>query len=140
MIKISQNLENIYPSYTTIMGISHPEIIADVFHIVGLSAAIFLWATAFWFFCIAVVSVLHGAFTERMGFHLVWWAFVFPNVGFTIATISLGKAFQSEGIMWVGSAMTILLVATWLFVGCTHIRAVWKKFILWPGKDEDHDQ
>jgi len=25
-------------------------------------------------------------------------------------------------------------------VGAAHIWAVWKKKILWPGKDEDHDQ
>ena len=77
---------------------------------------------------------------EGMRFHLVWWAFVFPNVGFTIATIQIGHAFMSEGILWAGSVMTVLVVATWLFVGVAHFRAVWKKKILWPGRDEDHDQ
>lgn len=77
---------------------------------------------------------------EGMSFHLVWWAFVFPNVGFTIATIQIGNAVMSEGVLWLGSAMTIVLVATWLFVGAAHLRAVWKKQILWPGRDEDHDQ
>lgn len=140
VLGISKDLANIYPSYTTIQGIFHPEIIADIFRIVAICTAIFLWATAFWFFSIAVVSVLHGAFTERMGFHLVWWAFVFPNVGFTIATINIGHALESQGVLWLATIMTILLVATWLFVGSAHIRAVWKKQILWPGKDEDHDQ
>jgi tellurite resistance protein TehA-like permease len=140
MLGISQNLASIYPSYTTISGISHPEIIADIFRIVALCTAIFLWATAFWFFSIALVSVLYGAFTQGMSFHLVWWAFVFPNVGFTICTINIGEALMSEGILWLSSAMTIILVAVWLFVGLMHARAVWKKQILWPGKDEDHDQ
>lgn len=65
---------------------------------------------------------------------------MFPNVGFTIATIQIGDALVSEGVKWVASGMTIVLVAVWLFVGCTHVRAVWKREILWPGKDEDHDQ
>jgi len=87
------------------------------------------------------VSVLAGAFGQQgMSFHLVWYAFVFPNVGFTICTINIGEAVMSEGILWVGSAMTIILVALWLFVGFMHARAVWNKDILWPGKDEDHDQ
>lgn len=137
---ISQNLANIYPSYTTVSGVSHPEIIADVFRIIALSAAIFLWATAFWFFSIAVVSVVHGIITQGITFHLVWWAFVFPNVGFTVATVNIGQALMSEGILWISSVMTVLLVAIWLFVGAAHFRAVWKKQILWPGKDEDHDQ
>jgi hypothetical protein len=58
---------------------------------------------------------------------------VFPNVGFTIATINIGKSLQSEGIKWVGSIMTILVVITYLFVGVYHVKA----FICWPGKDED---
>ena len=65
---------------------------------------------------------------------------MFPNVGFAICTIKIGHAFMSEGILWVGSAMSIILVAAWLFVAVMHIRAVWKKQTMWPGKDEDHDQ
>jgi len=36
--------------------------------------------------------------------------------------------------------MTVILVAVWMFVGAAHVRAVWRKKILWPGRDEDHDQ
>jgi len=61
-------------------------------------------------------------------------------VGFTIATINIGEALMSEGILWITSIMTIILVGVWLFVGSMHARAVWQKRILWPGKDEDHDQ
>lgn len=112
VLGISQNLARIYPSYTTVSSISNPEIIADIFRIVALSAAIFLWATSSWFFCLALVSVVSGAIWEQStSFHLVWWAFVFPNVGFTIATIQIGTALVSEGILSVGSAMTIALVA-----------------------------
>ncbi len=88
------------------------------------------------------MSVVHGAFWEKggMSFHLVWWAFVFPNVGFAICTIDIGYAIMSEGVLWIGSMMTILLVLVWLVCGISHVRAVWKGEILWPGKDEDHDQ
>lgn len=141
LLAISQNLSDIYPSYATISNISNPANIADIFRVMAVGVAVFLWATAFWFFSIALVSVLHGAFSKPgMSFHLVWYAFVFPNVGFTIATINIGKALMSEGILWLGSAMTVILVIVWLCVGAAHIRAVWKKQILWPGKDEDHDQ
>ncbi|KAL2069989.1 hypothetical protein VTL71DRAFT_14669 [Oculimacula yallundae] len=141
LLGISSDLHLVYPNYSTISDITNLSIIADVFRLVAVSTATFLWATALWFFSIALVSVIHGAFSkEGMSFHLVWWAFVFPNVGFTICTILLGEALMSEGVKWLGSAMTILLVAVWVFVGAAHIRAVWQRQILWPGKDEDHDQ
>ena len=97
--------------------------------------AIFLWVLAFWFFCIALVAVLLGA--RKMSFHMVWWAAVFPNTGFAIATISIGEQLESQGILWVGSVMTILLVAAWLFIFVAQMRAIWRKDILMPGKDED---
>lgn len=135
LLGMSENFSKIYPAYTTISSITNPDIIADIFRIIAVSAAVFLWATAFWFFCISVVSVLAGA--KDMSFHLVWYAFVFPNVGFTIVTINIGKAFKSEGVLWVGSGLTIILVIVWLLVFAAHIRAVVLKQVLWPGKDED---
>ncbi|CAK3788106.1 malic acid transport [Lecanosticta acicola] len=100
--------------------------------------AIFLWSLSFWFFCVALLSVLRRA--RDMSFHLVWWAFVFPNVGFTIATIKIGQQLGSEGILWVASAMTVLLVVVWGFVFVSHMRAIWKRQIMMPGLDEDKDQ
>lgn len=64
---------------------------------------------------------------------------IFPNVGFTIATISIGKGLYSNAILWVASMMTVLLVATYLFIIIMHARAVYRRDILWPGKDEDKD-
>ncbi|KAL5458800.1 hypothetical protein PMIN06_003119 [Paraphaeosphaeria minitans] len=45
-----------------------------------------------------------------------------------------------DGIKWVGSIMTILLVVVWLFNMGMQVRAIYNKAILWPGKDEDHDE
>ncbi|KAF7888751.1 hypothetical protein EAF00_009051 [Botryotinia globosa] len=135
LLGMSENFSKIYPAYTTISSITNQDIIADVFRIIAVSAAVFLWATAFWFFCISMVSVLAGA--KEMSFHLVRYAFVFPNVGFTIVIIKIGKAFKSEGVLWVGSGLTIILVIVWLLVFAAHIRAVVLKQVLWPGKDED---
>ncbi|KAK5168072.1 uncharacterized protein LTR77_006640 [Saxophila tyrrhenica] len=101
----------------------------------ALFAGIFLWVLAFWFFCITTISVMMGI--REMSFHLIWWGLVFPNVGFTIATIKIGQQLESEGILWVASIMSILLVAMWIFVLGCHIRALVRKDIMMPGKDED---
>lgn len=43
----------------------------------------------------------------------------------------------SKGIKGICSALTILLVAMWIFVALMNVRAVWRGDILWPGMDED---
>lgn len=58
-------------------------------------------------------------------------------MGFTIAVITTGSEFTSAGVMWVGSVMTVLLVALYLFVLAMHTRAVMRREILWDGMDED---
>lgn len=72
-----------------------------------------------------------------MHFTLNWWAFIFPNVGLTIALIQIANVLDSDGIKGVCSAMTIILVAMWIFVALLNMRAVWRGDVLWPGMDED---
>lgn len=115
----------------------HP-LALDVLKTLALFVAVFLWALAFFFFCLSLISVLHGI--KKMSFHLVWWALIFPNTGFAIATIDIGERFGSQGILWIGSVMTILLVAMWLFVLAFNVKAVITKQIVMPGMDEDKDQ
>lgn len=62
---------------------------------------------------------------------------MFPNVGFTIASIKIGAGLGSEGVLWMGSGMTVLLVGAWAFIGYRCVRAVVKREIVWPGHDED---
>ena len=100
----------------------------------GLAFAIFLWSLALWFFAIALLSVLVDI--RKMKFDLVWYASIFPNVGFTAVTISIGESLHSSPIKWLGSAMTILLVITYLFIVIMHCRAILKGRILWPWKED----
>ncbi|KAL1647561.1 hypothetical protein SLS61_007387 [Didymella pomorum] len=104
----------------------------------ALFSGIFLWLFSFWMFAIAVVA--NVSVVGKMLFALTWWAFIFPNVGFTVSTVMIGRELGSEGILWVGSVMTALLAGIWCvaFVGC--VRAVWLRRIVWPGRDEDKDR
>jgi tellurite resistance protein TehA-like permease len=97
--------------------------------------AVFIWSLSLFFFGIGLIAILLGI--KEMRFKLNWWALVFPNVGFTIAVIQIGKVLQSEGVKWVGSIMTILLVMLYLFVLTMHVRAIWSGQIMWDGRDED---
>ena len=98
-------------------------------------AAVFLWAFAFWFFCVTLVAVALGI--RGMSFHLVWWASVFPNIALALVTGRVGERLESRGIMGVASAMAVLLVVAWLFVAVLNVRAVVVRQVMMSGMDED---
>jgi tellurite resistance protein TehA-like permease len=110
----------------------------EILRVLALFTGVFLYVFSFWLFAIAFLG--NVGVVGRMPFSLTWWAFIFPNVGFTLSTSVLGKELESEGILWVASVMTIMLVMIWLVtvVGC--VRAVWKRQILWPGRDEGRNR
>lgn len=138
LIGMAQASVRIFPAYGTISGISRPELISDYLQVLALAIALFLWAVSFWFFCISFIAVCQGV--KHMTFHLGWWGLIFPNIGFTIATIKIGSVLGSEVILWFGSSFTVILSALWFFVAYHHVMAVCHKEIMWPGKDEDHDR
>jgi tellurite resistance protein TehA-like permease len=116
---------------------AHPSA-AETLRTLVLFISIALWILSFWLFAIAVLACLWGFRRPgKMSFALPWWAFVFPNVGLMVATVELGLEMGSEGVLWVGSAMTIALMVIWLVTVGMCGRAVVLGEIVWPGKDED---
>ena len=96
--------------------------------------AVFLWALALWWFFIAIIAVISS---PPKYFHLGWWAMIFPNTGFILATVSIGNAMHHDGILWVVTAMSICLFLTYCFILYSHVRAVIVQDIMYPGRDED---
>ncbi|KAI1422941.1 voltage-dependent anion channel-domain-containing protein [Xylaria sp. FL1777] len=106
----------------------------NVIRTFALISAIFLWGLSLWWFCIAAVAVIRS---RPKYFHLGWWAMVFPNTGFILATISIAKEFQNPHVLRFTSAISVLLVLMYSFVLVSHIRAFIKQDIMYPGRDED---
>ncbi|KAJ3573419.1 hypothetical protein NPX13_g4706 [Xylaria arbuscula] len=127
-------MANDYPAYYGFFGAD--QVTIQVLRILATVVCIFIWFLSLWFFCIAVVANL--AVRREISFHLNWYSYIFPNVGFTIAVISVGKTLNSNGVIGTGSAMTVLLVLGWLVILMNHVRAVWTGQILADGKDEDY--
>ena len=103
--------------------------------LIAIMAAVFLWGLSFWFFTSAMLAVAVGMPDRR--FHLSWWSFVFPNVGFVIASIRIGNAVGNQGVLCVSTFMTAGLFVAWLFIAFRCVRAVYRREIVWPGHDED---
>lgn len=129
------NMSNAIPPTATYF-VQHPTAL-ETLQQVSLMFGIFIWCLSFWWFSISLITMLLSF--GQISFHLVWYSMIFPNVGFTIATISIGKGLYSNAILWVASAMTIVLVAVYLFILIMHARALYRGDILWPGKDEDKE-
>lgn len=99
-------------------------------------AAVFLWALALWWFFIACIAVISS---PPKYFHLGWWAMVFPNTGFILATITISNEIKNETVRWVASGMSICLLLMFFFVLYSLIRAVIVQDIMYPGRDEDYN-
>ncbi|KAJ3526514.1 hypothetical protein NM208_g11158 [Fusarium decemcellulare] len=102
--------------------------------IIAMMSAIFLWALSLWWFGIAAIAVAQA---PPKYFHLGWWAMVFPNTGFTLATIAIAKSLNSTAIGWVATGMSIIIIITFSFVLYNHVRAVIIQDIMYSGRDED---
>ncbi len=135
LIEISNDAGRLFPSNFISTSINVPEVL----RVMALFTAFFLWLVSFWFFSTSFLATILGI-QEGMSFHLTWWALVFPNVGFTLETIAIGSSLDSVAIGWVTSAMTIVLVATWLFVLSFHVKAVLHKKIMGPGNDDEDNE
>ena len=77
----------IFSTYITLTGVEDQTIIPDGLQLLALIAAVFLWVLAFWFLSIALVATIEAV--GRNSFHLNWYAYIFPNVEFTITTIKI---------------------------------------------------
>ncbi|KAF3070306.1 Malic acid transport protein [Trichoderma lentiforme] len=106
----------------------------SVIKVVAVLVAISLWALSFWWFGIAVVAVISS---PPKYFHLGWWAMVFPNTGFTLATISIAKELISSSFQWVTTGMSVCMLVIFCFVLYNHARAVVVQDIMYPGRDEN---
>lgn len=111
--------------------VQHPNT-RETLQTVATWLSIWIWTVGFWFFSLGLIAALSSAFQRKLEFTMVWWAFVFPNVGFTISTGNIGEQLGSEGIRWVASAMTICVVAAWLLVSVAMIQALVRRKLLWP--------
>lgn len=107
---------------------------SGVLRTMAVVAAVFLWALSFWWWGIGVVAVLQA---PPVYFHLGWWAMVFPNTGFTLATISIANELQNDAVKWVATGMSVMLFLTYCYVAFFHVRAVVIQDIMYPGRDED---
>lgn len=108
-----------------------------VFRLIGLWFGIVFWATCFWFFGVALISVIIGGVRHGMKFKIGWFGTVFPNAGFAILTIQIGESLSSPAIKWVGTIMAPCIAGAYAFVFPFYIKAIIQEKVMAPGVDAD---
>ena len=87
-------------------------------------AATALWGFGAWWLAAAVVLLADYLRHGPLPYGLGWWAFTFPLGAFTVATLTLARAWHLALLEWAGAALFILLAAFWLTVTARMLRAV----------------
>lgn len=109
--------------------------VGDVFKAVAVAVGVFMWLVAFWFSALSTVGVLISI--KDAHFTMNWWGFIFPNAGLFIALRQLADALDLSSVKVVVSVATVVLFVIWILVAIMNIRAVVRREVLWPGRDED---
>ena len=106
----------------------------DVAVVIAVFVGMFLWLMAFFHCGLAILGML--SIYRTWQFSIVWWSCIFPNVGFVLATARLGTELGSPGILWVASAMNIIVVAAWFILAGFTIWHMYTRRLLWPAEKQ----
>ncbi|KAJ4349731.1 uncharacterized protein N0V89_008349 [Didymosphaeria variabile] len=139
IVTMGQALPEVVPE--DFMGKGMGELAGKVGMIVANFMGLWLWGLALWFFLVSVGAHYSCVRRGKMDFAMTWYSFIFPNTALTTATFAIAKALDgNRPIQYVGCAMTILVIVTWLVVFSMMFRAVKIHQILWPQKQEDRTE
>ena len=140
------------------------DLAANILRIVANWASLWLWGLAIWFFFVSVISNIaplythrrensegedkdrkapgygHEVHTHKIPFAMTWFSYIFPQTALTTATFRVAEAFNVHALNILGCVMIGLLIALWVFVVASMIRAVMLKQIMWPEKGEDREE
>ncbi|KAI1179167.1 voltage-dependent anion channel-domain-containing protein [Nemania sp. FL0916] len=102
----------------------------------GVVMAVAVWALAFFWLCIAAVAVCRS---RPKFFRLGWWAMVFPNTGFVLASIAIAKSIENAICLWITTGLSAVILVVYYHVAINCYKAVRRGDIMYPGRDEDVD-
>jgi tellurite resistance protein TehA-like permease len=94
----------------------------EVVQIMALVLSLAVFGMGIFFLLMASYAIIRQS--HQMRFHLTWYGFIFPNVGFLSAAGIFGNLIPIDDLRWVISVATAFLSAIWIFVSVMHVRAI----------------
>lgn len=89
---------------------------ADVIYAATIPIALVIWGLGLVWLALAVGFLLDLAVVQSLSFNLGWWGFTFPLGVFCTATVQLGKELHSDGFRILGTVLSLIEVALWLYI------------------------
>ena len=138
LIHLGSNFAQVIPVYApNFMG--NGDMAGAVTRILANWVGIWLWGLALWFFFVSV-GAHWSCLSHPWNFAMTWNSYIFPNTALVMATFAVAKALDNNRVIEIiGCVMTCLLILAWGFILAIAIRAVIKRQILWPQKQDDRD-
>lgn len=95
---------------------------------VGLLTLLFvsaLWGFGLWALTAAALMLARYLREGPLPYGLGWWGFTFPIGAYTVATLSVGRAWQSGWLEGFATVLFVVLAVFWLLVAA---RTLWAVF------------
>ena len=96
--------------------------LAPTVGLISLIAASMLWGFGLWWFAAAAVMTVRYLAGGPLPYGMGWWAFTFPLGAFTMATLTLARAWRLSSVEDLAMGLVVLLVLLWLMVA---LRTLW---------------
>jgi C4-dicarboxylate transporter/malic acid transport protein len=90
--------------------------------LMSLIAASILWGFGLWWMATTLVVMVRYLATGPLPYGLGWWAFTFPVGAFSMATLTLGRAWNIGYVDDLAVGFVGLLILLWLMVA---VRTLW---------------
>ena len=96
---------------------------ATTVSMISLLVATALWGFGLWWYATAATLLVRYLRAGRLPFHLGWWGFTFPLGAFTVATLTVARAWEAPAIEAVGVLLFASLIGFWAVVATRTVRA-----------------
>lgn len=104
-------------------GLAEPVVMSAL-----LPGATALWGFGLWWFVAAAVVLRRGY--DSLPFGLSWWGFTFPTAAWTIATLVLGRVWDSQLLTWIGWVATAMVLGLWTYVAARTVSGI-RRATIW---------
>lgn len=91
---------------------------------VAMLAATGLWGFGAWWLAAAAALLVRYLRRGPLPYGPGWWAFTFPLGAYTLATITLARAWHTTALEWAGVVLFAALLGFWAAVTARTLRAV----------------
>jgi len=103
----------------TVFGDARPTV-AVISQVFGTA----VWGFGLWWLAIAVALLVRYLRAGVLPFHLGWWAFVFPLGAYTVATLTLARAWQVGAVDALSGLLYLALAGFWGLVTAKTVAAM----------------